>query len=214
MAQWLNGKIVYRMARDLIIGVLSDTHIPHRLPALPPGVAALLRGCDLILHAGDVEDPRILDPLRAIAPVHGVRGNVHWQYSTGTHDHDLPPAVIVPIAGHVVWLTHGHLNFGYTMLDKVRHLRTHPTLAEVNRAIISRLARSRPRQADLVVFGHTHKACAEWVDGALYYNPGAVCVDERSGEPPSLGRIVLGADGVVRPEWTVLDDPACILRSD
>jgi len=189
-----------------IIGVLSDTHVPHRLPALPPGVLNHFKGCEMILHAGDVEDPHILEPLRAIAPVHAVRGNVHWQYSTGTHDHGLPAEVTVRIGSHTLWMTHGHLNFGYTMLDKLIHLGARPTRARINQSIIKRLARARPQEANIVVFGHSHQLCGVWQDGALFYNPGAVCMDMRITGLPTVGRILIDDAGVIYPEWTVLDN--------
>jgi putative phosphoesterase len=53
------------------IGVISDTH-----GLLRPEAAAALRGCDLIVHAGDVGDPAILEELGAIAPMVAVRGNI------------------------------------------------------------------------------------------------------------------------------------------
>jgi putative phosphoesterase len=53
------------------IGLISDTHGLLREEAL-----LALRGSDLILHAGDVGDPKILETLRTIAPVVAVRGNV------------------------------------------------------------------------------------------------------------------------------------------
>jgi putative phosphoesterase len=53
------------------IGLISDTHGLLRGEAVEA-----LRGSDLILHAGDVGDPGILDALRAVAPVVVVRGNV------------------------------------------------------------------------------------------------------------------------------------------
>jgi hypothetical protein len=53
------------------IGLISDTHGLLRAEAL-----AALRGSELLIHAGDVGDPRILDALREIAPVVAVRGNV------------------------------------------------------------------------------------------------------------------------------------------
>lgn len=65
------------MARDdpgsgsTLVGVISDTH-----GLLRPEAVAALEGCQLIVHAGDVGDPAILDELAAIAPVHAVRGNV------------------------------------------------------------------------------------------------------------------------------------------
>jgi putative phosphoesterase len=53
------------------IGVISDTH-----GLLRPEVTDALKGCDQILHAGDVGDGDILRELRNIAPVVAVRGNV------------------------------------------------------------------------------------------------------------------------------------------
>lgn len=189
------------MNQQVVIGVLSDTHIPHRLKALPPEVFDYLSGCELILHAGDLEDVHMLDQLRKIAPVHAVRGNIHWQASMGEHDQDLPLHVTVPVHNHLIYMTHGHISFIRTMIDKVVHLGTQPSLAEINQVIISRLRQVKPPDADIVIFGHTHKACAEWVDGTLYFNPGAVCPTTRLAVSSSLGRLVLTSDGGVQSEW-------------
>jgi uncharacterized protein len=54
-----------------LIGLISDTHGLLREEAL-----RALRGSELIVHAGDVGEPEILDRLRALAPVVVVRGNV------------------------------------------------------------------------------------------------------------------------------------------
>lgn len=53
------------------IGVISDTH-----GWLRPQAIEALRGSELILHAGDVGLPEVLDELERIAPVVAVRGNV------------------------------------------------------------------------------------------------------------------------------------------
>lgn len=53
------------------IGLISDTHGLLRKEALDA-----LRGSDLILHAGDIGKPEILDELRKLAPVVAIRGNV------------------------------------------------------------------------------------------------------------------------------------------
>ena len=55
----------------MTLGVISDTH-----GLLRPNVPALLAGVDLIVHAGDVGSPEILQALREIAPTFAVRGNV------------------------------------------------------------------------------------------------------------------------------------------
>jgi uncharacterized protein len=52
------------------IGVVSDTH-----GLLRPEAEAFLKGSDVILHAGDIGSPEILERLSAIAPVNAVRGN-------------------------------------------------------------------------------------------------------------------------------------------
>jgi putative phosphoesterase len=52
------------------VGVISDTH-----GLLRPEASTYLKGCDLIVHAGDIGGEKILDALRAIAPVIAVRGN-------------------------------------------------------------------------------------------------------------------------------------------
>ena len=52
------------------IGIISDTH-----GLLRPEVIEQLKGCRLILHAGDINSQEILDKLEQIAPVRVVRGN-------------------------------------------------------------------------------------------------------------------------------------------
>jgi len=59
------------VSASALIGVISDTHGLMRREALDT-----LRGCDLIIHAGDVGSPDVLDALRALAPTFAVRGNV------------------------------------------------------------------------------------------------------------------------------------------
>ena len=52
------------------IGVISDTH-----GMLRREVEETLRGCEAILHGGDINSPEILSALRGIAPTYAVRGN-------------------------------------------------------------------------------------------------------------------------------------------
>jgi putative phosphoesterase len=55
----------------ITLGVISDTH-----GLLRPEAVDALRGCDRILHAGDVGDARILEELVRIVPVTAIRGNI------------------------------------------------------------------------------------------------------------------------------------------
>src|SRR5205814_9698753 len=61
---------------EILVGVISDTH-----GLLRPEAVAALKGTDLIIHAGDVGVPDVIDALRNLAPTFVVRGNVdkaHW----------------------------------------------------------------------------------------------------------------------------------------
>lgn len=184
----------------LTLGLLSDTHMPHRMKQLPAAALDALAGVDLILHAGDVDDPTALEPLRKIAPVHAVRGNFHLQdFSDGGAA--LPAVVELRLAGHRVVLTHGHRSglFGFWL--KGLHVGglwlglTDNGL--LNRRAVRRLARLYPG-ADLIVFGHSHRAHVEWypepVEGwvgcTLLVNPGAICPTR--GEQPTVARVRLG----------------------
>jgi len=79
------------------IGVISDTH-----GLLRPEAVAALRGCDRILHAGDVGSLDVLEQLGRVAPVVAVRGNV----DTGTWALALPRTVTVEVDGHLIYMLH------------------------------------------------------------------------------------------------------------
>ena len=79
------------------IGLVSDTH-----GLLRPEALAWLRGCDHILHAGDIGDPAILDALRALAPLDAVRGN----NDRGDWAAALPETLTLAIEGVRVHLLH------------------------------------------------------------------------------------------------------------
>ena len=80
-----------------IIGVISDTH-----GLLRPEALEGLRGADVIIHAGDVGDPAILDALGKIAPVTAVRGNV----DTESWARKLPETNVLEIAGVSIYVLH------------------------------------------------------------------------------------------------------------
>jgi putative phosphoesterase len=77
--------------------VISDTH-----GLLRPEAQAALAGCELIVHAGDVGDPAILDRLREIAPVVAVRGNVDG----GAWARALPVTETVEVSGITIHVLH------------------------------------------------------------------------------------------------------------
>ena len=112
---------------------------------LRPQVFDVFKGVDVILHAGDVGDDDILDELATIAPVFAVRGN------TDRVDNPLLPARrSLVISGVRVHLSHGH---------------------EVGAKPITLLAAYG--DADVIVYGHTHRELITREDDTLVVNPGA-----------------------------------------
>ncbi len=79
------------------IGLISDTHGLLRKEALEA-----LRGSELIIHAGDVGKPEILEELRKIAPVIAVRGNVDKErWAQG-----LPDAAVAEAGAVLIYVLH------------------------------------------------------------------------------------------------------------
>ena len=85
--------------RRVTLGVISDTH-----GLLRPEAVEALRGCERILHAGDVGAPEILEALAKIAPVTAVRGNI----DTASWAHALPESEIVEVGGISIYMLHDH----------------------------------------------------------------------------------------------------------
>ena len=79
------------------VGVIADTH-----GLLRPEAFAALQGSDFIIHAGDIEDPAILDRLTEIAPVTAVRGNV----DKGAWARNVPETSLLEVEGVSIYVMH------------------------------------------------------------------------------------------------------------
>lgn len=142
---------------------------------LRPGVHEALTGVDLILHSGDVGGSGILDELRLIAPVKAVFGN------TDPDDHpELTEAITVAIDGIRVHVSHGH---------------------EVGSPTPAKLAVRY--DADVVVFGHTHRPLVSRLGNQLFVNPGAAG-PKRFDITPSVARLTIGRG---KAEVEIVDIP-------
>jgi uncharacterized protein len=86
-----------RRFRATRVGVISDTH-----GLLRPEAISALHGSDLILHAGDVGKPQVLEALQAIAPVVAIRGN----NDEGGWADALPSTEVVEIGTSALYLVH------------------------------------------------------------------------------------------------------------
>jgi uncharacterized protein len=92
---WLIGD---RMVDSvLLVGLIADTHGLMRPEALDA-----LQKADLIIHAGDIGKPAVLDGLQNLAPVRAIRGNNDrdpWALTLPTHD-------TVTIGAHTIYVLH------------------------------------------------------------------------------------------------------------
>ncbi len=140
----------------LTVGVVSDTHLypepAHRgLPRTLLDELAQARP-GLILHAGDILAPWVLNRLGDLAPVLAVRGNGDPADLFGA----LPLSLVVTVGKHRLGLTHGHLGRGSTT-----PLRAYNTFADADPPV------------DCVVFGHSHQPLSKLHRGLLLFNPGS-----------------------------------------
>ena len=150
--------------------VLADTHAPRRWKGIPEGLCAPLSRAEVILHAGDVCTPDVLDALAGFAPVHAVLGN-----NDG-------PAVAAWGAPETLEL----------VLGGVRVAMIHDSGARQGRG---RRMRRRFPDADLVVFGHSHIPFDGVEDGVHLFNPGSPT--DRRRQPVGTYGVLQLADGVV-----------------
>ncbi len=132
------------------IAVLSDTHIPTRLGAIPGRVYEVCAECDLILHAGDVVELSVLRDLERFAPLKAVHGNMDPFDITER----FPESLELNLEGFRICMTHGS-GPGFGLKDRI-------------------LKRFQQRDPDIIIFGHSHDFSEDTKDGVLRLNPGAV----------------------------------------
>lgn len=133
--------------------VVSDSHGRHDLLRKAIGQEAPI---DMLIHAGDIEGDldKILGPKREYV-VHAVAGNMDWSNS-------LESAELFDMAGHKVFLTHGHrYGVSYT-LSKLRD-----TAEECG--------------ADVAIYGHTHMPALDEQNDIMLLNPGSVAKPRQAG---------------------------------
>lgn len=147
----------------MIMGVISDSH--DNLQALRETLQRLLEErVDLVVHLGDIISPftvkfmkNILRDIKVVA----IRGNNDgdvFQVSSLFSQYGWvfkPEPSIIEVAGRRVLLVHGYGGVEDTL------------------TLINALAKSL--DVDLVLYGHTHKATVDRVEGKIVLNPGEVC---------------------------------------
>jgi putative phosphoesterase len=134
----------------MLIGLISDTHIPEIAKALPKQVREIFKGVDLILHAGDIFVDSVLEELATIAPVLAARGDDDYQI----RDKRMDEVQNLTLEGLNVYVIHSSQYFARDLIE-------HPEKHNLEKA------------PDVVVFGHTHRDVAQKVGKSLLVNPGS-----------------------------------------
>lgn len=134
------------VSRNMKIGIISDTHGNRK--AIDKALKAL-SDADMWLHAGDYTRDGEYLVKKSPVPVKMVAGNNDVYFGN-----EYPEEVLFNVFGQKVWMTHGHRqrvkwNLNTLAIDGKNH------------------------GATIIVFGHTHEAIVEYIDGVMLINPGS-----------------------------------------
>ncbi|MFA5199716.1 MAG: metallophosphoesterase family protein [Candidatus Omnitrophota bacterium] len=141
------------------IGVISDTHIPDRCEHLPFKVLDAFKGVDMVIHAGDLVNLRVIEELKSVCPkVIVVSGNMDEAEIVNK----FPAKQILNVSGLKIGITHG-LGAPQFLVGLLKD-----TFKNDN--------------CDIIVFGHSHKAMNERIGKTLFFNPGSAtdCLDREA----------------------------------
>jgi len=134
----------------LKIGVISDTHIANRNEHIPGIILDVFRQMDMVIHAGDMVDLRVIEEIKSVCPrIVAVVGNMDQDAVRKRY----PEKEIIEIAGYRIGVMHGC----GSPLNLVELLK-------------NAFKEDKP---DIIVFGHSHRPMNEFVDGVLFFNPGS-----------------------------------------
>ena len=164
------------------IAVISDTH-----NLLRPEVVEIIKTCDAVLHGGDISGPETLEKIRracGTAASYRIGGGGNFYAVRGNNDRDwaadIPYKLEVHLYGRKFFMTHKKKDIP----------------ADVD--------------ADVVIYGHSHKYTQEYVDGVLFLNPGS-CGPRRFNQPITMAVLTIpeqDADPGAESGAGVCDGPA------
>lgn len=136
--------------------IVSDTHRKHENLER---VLEKVKPLDLLIHLGDAEGAE--DYIEAVAdcPVEIIAGNNDF-FSRLERECELR------IGKYKVLLTHGHYYYVSVGMEQL-------------------CREARARGADIVMFGHTHRPCIEYMQDLVALNPGSISYPRQEGRRPS-----------------------------
>ena len=158
------------------IAVISDTH-----NMLRPEVAEAIRTCEVVLHGGDISGAETLEKIRGLfgpdavvnasAKEFGEPGSVY--VVRGNNDRDwaseIPNNLNMEIFGRKFFMTHKKKDI--------------PTDVD----------------ADVVIYGHSHRYAQDYIDGTLYLNPGS-CGPRRFNQAITMAVLTVPEYGLLKTD--------------
>lgn len=135
----------------MLIGVLSDTHIPEAAEDLPMKIYEDLKRVDLIIHAGDIVNLETLKKLRKIKIVEAVYGNMDYPEVKNV----LKDKIIINAGGFTIGVFHGR--------------GAHSNIVETVKQEFS----TQNKKLDCIVFGHSHQPLNIVSENIIFFNPGS-----------------------------------------
>ena len=173
---------------ELLIGVLSDTHVPSRTGKVSDEVFQefLKRNVDYVFHLGDFTSIDIYNQLIDTfgqEKVIAILGNMDFDSQLKKK---LPEKLEFNLFGHKILMIHGM--GGPNMIIK-RLMKKIENISDY----------------DLIIFGHTHRPVNEQHDGILFFNPGTTTpIDNKFTVISSFGFLMINKDEI-KPEIVYLD---------
>lgn len=165
----------------MLIGVISDTHIPERASKIPEIIFRIFNDVDMILHAGDLVSNDVLDELGKIAPTKCSQGNMDRAYGF-----KLPKSIFFEIEGIKLGLNHGEV-YPRGDTQQLKYI-------------------AMEMGVEVLITGHTHWSFIKEVGDVLLLNPGSPTVPRLSDPSVMLLEI---KDKKVDAEIIKIGDPVC-----
>lgn len=132
------------------VGIISDTHISIDNYRIKDLLESYLKDVDIIIHAGDYTNEKVIDAITDYRDFIGVSGNV---------DNDnvkklLREKEIITLEGYRIGIYHGHGNEDTTLTRAYNNFKND--------------------LVDIIIFGHSHQPLVKTVKGILMLNPGSL----------------------------------------
>lgn len=149
------------------IGIVSDTHDLSCFNQAFPKIEKIFRGCECIVHVGDITHPRVLLALSEIAPVKAVLGN---KRADSVNFPSLPRKIIFRCGEFEIGVVHGLSNDAERVLNWF--------LGKIGLGVLGmkiyykRIRRFFPNDINCIIFGDLHRPICHWINEKLFFNPG------------------------------------------